>query len=78
MPTYRLQCVLRIKTGQVGAAFDTVDIGANGPEDAIALAEMYECSTPEMSLSVAVLTEETGSPIWSRRAPDPAENATVT
>ena len=70
MPVYRLKCVLRFKTGHAGAAFDDVTFGADGPDEAIELAKMYQCVTPGMSLSVAVLIDETGSPIWSRRAPD--------
>ena len=67
MPTYCLKCVLRFKTGHAGAAFDEVSLGADGPEEAVALAELYRCTTPGMNLSVAVLTDETGSAIWTRR-----------
>ena len=70
MPTYRLKCVLRFVDGQAGAAFDTVEIGADGPDEAIALAEQYQCSKARMTLSVAVLTDQTGELIWSLRAPD--------
>lgn len=67
MPTDHLRCVLRFKTGHAGAAFDEVSLGADGPDEAIALAELYRCSTPGMNMSVAVLTDETDSAIWTRR-----------
>lgn len=67
MPIYRLRCVLRLKDGRAGAAFDNVDIAADGPEAAIALAKLYKCTTPGMALSVAVLTDATGSAVWSVR-----------
>ena len=70
MPVYRLRCVLRFKTGHAGVAFETVELGATDPEAAVALAEMYRCSTHGMDLSVAVLTDVLGRVIWSRRAPD--------
>lgn len=70
VPSYRLHCVLRFKTGHAGVAFDTVEIGADSPEAAVALAEMYRCSTHGMNLSVAVLTDVLGRAIWSRRAED--------
>ena len=70
MPVYRLKCVLRFKTGHAGAAFDEVILGADGQSEAIELAKMYQCATPGMTLSVAVLIDESGLPIWSRRAPD--------
>jgi hypothetical protein len=70
VPTYRLKCVLRFTDGRAGAAFDAVDIGADGSKEAITLAQMYRPSTPGMVLSVAVLTDKTGSSIWSLRAPD--------
>ncbi|XYD06901.1 hypothetical protein R1A27_17145 [Methylobacterium sp. NMS12] len=67
MPIYRLKCVLRFKTGHAGAAFDEVAVGADGPTEAIALAEMCRCATPGMDLSLAVLLDEAGLLIWSRR-----------
>ena len=70
MSVYRLHCVLRFKTGHAGVAFDTVEIGAANPEAAVALAEMYRCSTHGMDLSVAVLINVLGQTIWSRRASD--------
>ena len=70
MPTYRLKCVLRFTDGRAGSTFDTVDIGADGPDQAIALAKRYKCSTPGMTLSVAVLTGPTGAAVWSLRGPD--------
>lgn len=77
MPIYRLKCVLRFKTGHAGAAFDEVAVGADGPTEAIALAEMYRCSTPGMDLSLAVLLDETGLLIWSRRI-DGADISNIT
>ena len=73
MPTYRLTCVLRFIDGRAGSAFDTLEIGADGPDEAIRLAKQYQCSTPHMALSVAVLTDPTGTAVWSLRAPDPVE-----
>ena len=73
MPIYRLRCVLRLIDGRAGAAFDNVDIVADGPEAAIALAKLYRCTTPGMALSVAVLTDTTGSAVWSLRQEEPAE-----
>ena len=70
MPTYRLKCVLRFTDGRAGSTFDTVDIGADNPDQAIALAMQYQCSTPRMTLSVAVLTDPNGAAVWSLRAPD--------
>ena len=69
MPVYRLKCVLRFKTGHTGAAFDEVIFGADGLGEAIELAKMYQCATPGMTLSVAVLIDKLGLPIWSHRAP---------
>jgi hypothetical protein len=70
VPIYRLKCVLRFKTGHAGAAFDEVALAADNPDEAIKLAKMYRCATPGMTLSVAVLLDEIGAPIWSHRAPD--------
>jgi hypothetical protein len=69
VPIYRLKCVLRFKTGHAGAAFDEVALGADGPEEAIALAKLYRSASPGLTLSVAVLLDETGAPIWSHRVP---------
>ena len=69
MPIYILKCVLRFKTGHAGAAFDEVSLGADGPSEAIALAKLYRCASPGMTLSVAVLLDEIGLPIWSHRVP---------
>jgi hypothetical protein len=69
MPIYRLKCVLRFKTGHAGAAFGEVALGAEDPDEAIALAKLYRCASPGLTLSVAVLLDETGAPIWSHRAP---------
>lgn len=74
MPTYRLKCVLRFLDGRAGSQFDTIEIGADGPNEAILLAMQYRCSTPSMALSVAVLTDPTGAAVWSLRAPDHVES----
>ena len=69
MPIYHLKCVLRFKTGHAGAAFDEAALGADGPTEAIELAKLYRCASPGMTLSVAVLIDENGAPIWSHRVP---------
>lgn len=73
VPIYHLKCVLRFRNGHAGAAFDDVALGADRPDEAIALAKLYRCSTPGMTLSVAVLLDETGAPIWSHRALSPED-----
>lgn len=75
MAIYQLRCVLRFLDGQAGAAFDMVTIGADSSNAAIAIAETYRCSSPGMTLSVAVLTDGLGAPVWSRRGPDDADAA---
>ena len=76
MAVYRLRCVLRFLDGRAGAAFDTITIGADGPDAAIALAKTYRCALPGMTLSVAVLTDVAGVPVWSVRGPEYVDPAT--
>jgi len=73
VPIYRLECVRRFRTGHAGAVVDDVALSANRPDEAIALAALYRCSTPGMTLSVAVFRDETGAPIWSHRALSPED-----
>ncbi|WP_267427721.1 hypothetical protein [Methylobacterium sp. GC_Met_2] len=75
MPIYTLKCVLRFTDGRAGAAFDTVEISADSPDEAIGVAQHYECSTAEMALSLAVLTDATGQAVWTLRAPDHVDAA---
>jgi hypothetical protein len=66
-------CDARFLDGQAGASFDMITIDAYDPYEAIAIAETYQCSSPGVSLSVAVLTDSMGSPVWSRRGLDDTE-----
>ncbi|MCJ2110501.1 hypothetical protein MKK64_04650 [Methylobacterium sp. E-025] len=68
VPTYRLKCVLRFLDGREGCAIDGRDIEAESPEDAIALAKLYDCPNPAMGLLSAALSGPSGSVIWSLRS----------
>ncbi|MCJ2016411.1 hypothetical protein MKK84_03030 [Methylobacterium sp. E-065] len=66
---YRLRRTMRFLDKRTGLAFDGIDIDAETWEEAIAQAMAFDPITPSMMLDTAVLTDATGTVIWTLRAP---------